>query len=75
MTEAVPSPCTQVCRMDDATGWCRGCARSLDEIAAWGAAPAPVQRRILEQLPARRLQMQRLGIWLGPTPPGQEQVR
>jgi predicted Fe-S protein YdhL (DUF1289 family) len=31
----VPSPCTNVCRIDARTGWCEGCARTLDEIAAW----------------------------------------
>ena len=31
----VPSPCINVCRMDERSGWCVGCFRSLDEIAAW----------------------------------------
>jgi len=61
---AVPSPCVNVCQMDAATGWCRGCARRLDEIAGWGAAPELRQRQILEQLPARRAELQRLGLWL-----------
>lgn len=30
-----PSPCTGVCRIDAETGWCKGCARTLDEIADW----------------------------------------
>lgn len=60
------SPCVNVCQMDAASGWCRGCARSLGEIAGWGAAPDPVQRHILDQLDPRRLALQRLGLWLGP---------
>ena len=32
----VPSPCASVCRMDMDTGFCEGCRRTLDEIAAWG---------------------------------------
>jgi predicted Fe-S protein YdhL (DUF1289 family) len=24
--------------MDDQTGWCEGCWRTLDEIATWGSA-------------------------------------
>ena len=32
----VPSPCLSICRMQAATGWCEGCLRTLDEIAAWG---------------------------------------
>jgi hypothetical protein len=32
----VGSPCISVCRMDQSTGWCEGCLRSIDEIVAWG---------------------------------------
>jgi hypothetical protein len=31
----VPSPCCGVCRMDAASGYCQGCWRTLEEIAAW----------------------------------------
>ena len=31
----VPSPCQSVCVMHPGTGWCEGCLRTLDEIAAW----------------------------------------
>lgn len=31
----VPSPCVSVCRMNEATGLCEGCLRTLDEIAGW----------------------------------------
>lgn len=34
-TQAVPSPCTSVCRMSGDTGLCEGCFRTLDEIVAW----------------------------------------
>lgn len=30
-----PSPCTGVCRIDPASGWCQGCRRTLTEIADW----------------------------------------
>jgi uncharacterized protein len=72
---AVASPCVNVCQMDAATGWCRGCARILGEIAGWGGAPEAVQRHILDQLPARRVEMHRHGLWLGPRPHPQEQDR
>lgn len=62
----VASPCTNVCQMDNAGGWCRGCARTLGEIAGWGGAPEAVQRHILDQLPPRRIELQRRGLWLGP---------
>lgn len=32
---AVPSPCINVCTLDETSGLCRGCARTLDEIARW----------------------------------------
>ena len=31
----VPSPCINVCTIDPATGLCRGCARTLQEIGDW----------------------------------------
>ncbi len=36
MNEPVASPCINICQMDEATGWCAGCQRTLDEIAGWG---------------------------------------
>jgi uncharacterized protein len=31
----VPSPCISLCKMDDETKQCKGCYRTVDEIAAW----------------------------------------
>ncbi len=31
----IASPCTKVCVMNDATGYCRGCFRTIEEIARW----------------------------------------
>ena len=31
----VASPCVNVCRMHAGSGWCEGCLRTIDEIAAW----------------------------------------
>jgi predicted Fe-S protein YdhL (DUF1289 family) len=52
----VPSPCVNVCRIDEATGWCEGCMRSLDEIAAWGSLSAAAKRAVWVQLEQRRAQ-------------------
>lgn len=49
----VPSPCVSVCRMDAAGGYCEGCLRSLDEIAAWSGLGAADKREIW-RLIARR---------------------
>jgi predicted Fe-S protein YdhL (DUF1289 family) len=32
---AVPSPCINVCRLDERSGQCAGCLRTLAEIGAW----------------------------------------
>lgn len=52
----VPSPCTGVCKIDDATGWCLGCARTLAEITDWPRLPAAGKRAVLGKLPARLAQ-------------------
>ena len=31
----IESPCIGVCAMDEATGFCQGCYRTLDEIQQW----------------------------------------
>ena len=50
----VPSPCNQVCTIDAATGWCDGCKRTIDEIAAWGALDDDAKRAVWAALPTRR---------------------
>ena len=55
MTETtVSSPCTSVCRMDARTGWCEGCLRTLDEIAAWSGFDDADKRRLWLLLGQRR---------------------
>ncbi|HEX6841302.1 MAG TPA: DUF1289 domain-containing protein [Stellaceae bacterium] len=55
MSGAEPdSPCTAVCLLDSDTGLCRGCFRSLAEIAAWSSLDRAEKQRILGELPARR---------------------
>jgi predicted Fe-S protein YdhL (DUF1289 family) len=51
----VPSPCIDVCRIDPLTGWCEGCLRTLDEIAAWSGLDNPQKRAVWKELPARRV--------------------
>lgn len=52
----VPSPCISVCRMDAASGWCEGCFRTLDEIAAWGLAPEAQRRAVWQAIVERAKQ-------------------
>ena len=53
----VPSPCINVSRMDEATGWCEGCARTIDEIAAWSSLDDARKREVWKRLPERRAQL------------------
>jgi uncharacterized protein len=51
---AVPSPCINVCRVNAATGLCEGCARTIDEIAAWSVMCDDDKRAVWRALPERR---------------------
>ena len=52
----VASPCINVCKMNQSTGWCEGCRRTIEEIAAWSSYSAAQKRAVLARLPARKLQ-------------------
>ena len=55
----VPSPCISVCRMDEATGLCAGCLRTIDEIAAWSVLDDGERRAVWDAIAARRAQLGR----------------
>jgi predicted Fe-S protein YdhL (DUF1289 family) len=40
--------------MNASTGWCEGCHRTLEEIAAWSTMSDADKRAVWKQLPARR---------------------
>ena len=48
------SPCVKVCVMDPQRDVCMGCARTLDEIARWGAMGDDERDAVIASLPARR---------------------
>jgi uncharacterized protein len=50
----IASPCTKVCVMNEATGLCRGCYRTLDEIARWGTMSEAERAVVFAELQARR---------------------
>ena len=52
----VSSPCTGVCRMDERSGWCVGCARTLAEIAAWSTLSDEQKRRVRDALTLRNVE-------------------
>ena len=53
-TAPIVTPCVSICEMDARTGFCRGCLRTLDEIAAWSVLDDDARRTVMAELPARR---------------------
>ena len=53
VVDAVASPCNSVCRIDAGSGWCEGCLRTLDEIAAWSTMDDDAKRAVWEALALR----------------------
>jgi len=51
---AVPSPCILECRIDQSTGFCQGCGRTLSEISFWTRLSDAERDAIMKALPERR---------------------
>ncbi|MGH6813474.1 MAG: DUF1289 domain-containing protein [Methylocella sp.] len=51
--KAVPSPCTGICTMDGASGFCLGCGRTADEVTEWPLAGDERRSAIWAVLPER----------------------
>jgi uncharacterized protein len=49
----VETPCEKICVIDQPTGLCRGCGRSLAEIEHWTTYGAGERARIIAELPQR----------------------
>jgi uncharacterized protein len=43
--------------MDPERGVCRGCCRTLDEIARWGSMEEAERERVMQELPQRRARL------------------
>jgi predicted Fe-S protein YdhL (DUF1289 family) len=50
----VTSPCINVCRMDEASGLCQGCFRTLEEIALWSRLDDRQRLGVLGAVACRR---------------------
>ena len=48
------SPCIAVCRLDEATGFCEGCYRTIDEIRDWIIMLPDERQAVLQRLAERR---------------------
>lgn len=51
---SIKSPCTSVCRIDPASGYCEGCFRSIPEITDWSRADDARKREILAEVARRK---------------------
>ena len=51
----VPSPCVSICELDERQGQCKGCHRSLQEIAVWGHLSDDDKRIVWGRIEARQL--------------------
>ena len=52
----VQSPCIGVCSMDDSTGFCLGCYRSMDEIQQWWDLDGMQKQAVLDLIVKREAQ-------------------
>lgn len=50
---AIETPCVKVCVVEQRSGLCLGCGRSLAEIAGWTAYTPAERSRIMAELPLR----------------------
>ena len=54
---AVRSPCVSICRIVPETGYCEGCLRTIDEIAAWGTMSSAERQSVWLTLRERRAEL------------------
>jgi predicted Fe-S protein YdhL (DUF1289 family) len=55
---ALDSPCVNICTIDEATGFCCGCGRTIAEIAAWVSLTPEERARIRAALPPRQAEIE-----------------
>ncbi|WP_306117976.1 MULTISPECIES: DUF1289 domain-containing protein [unclassified Roseitalea] len=53
MSEPIQSPCILVCSIDTETGYCFGCGRTGEEIAAWTQLTPEQRRAVMDALAGR----------------------
>ena len=54
--EEVQSPCIGVCSIDETSGYCQGCYRTVDEIKGWWDMSSPEQAKLVADLEERQNQ-------------------
>lgn len=53
----IPSPCISICQMEEATGFCLGCRRTLDEIRDWIIMTPEEKREVLARVAERKARL------------------
>lgn len=53
MSGRIQSPCNDVCYLDRDSGWCLGCGRTGDEIAAWTQLTDEERDALMAKMPER----------------------
>lgn len=54
---AIRSPCIGVCSMDDLTGFCQGCYRTIDEIKNWWEMDKQQQKETINKAVQREAEL------------------
>ena len=49
----IRTPCVKVCFVDDASGLCLGCFRTLAEVASWARLDEATRDAVMAELPGR----------------------
>lgn len=58
----VPSPCIGVCTIDEDSGFCLGCARSLKEVAGWRRLTTEQKQAVVGALEERKRRLRAAGV-------------
>jgi predicted Fe-S protein YdhL (DUF1289 family) len=48
------SPCINICQMDQQSGFCIGCLRTIEEITVWSRSDDSTRQKILTAIESRR---------------------
>jgi predicted Fe-S protein YdhL (DUF1289 family) len=51
--KSIASPCINICTLDQGSGLCLGCKRSIEEITRWSAYSDAERAAIMRDLPRR----------------------
>lgn len=55
--EEIQSPCIGVCSIDEVSGYCAGCYRTIEEIKGWWNMSQPQQLQLSAELEQRQTQV------------------